>query len=274
MHTNARLIDELNDVTLWQSPPTLLLAQQEPTLLRSLADAQSAAALTQTDKAVGHRYGTDLSALPALGSDLQVFGQWPSVASTIYNKLIRMTGFDPSNVDFNSAAFSAFRTKFSTSPFWNGLEFNILYRDAALRIRDYRQAVDAIIDLLSVGISTNIVRSIISNIRQIAQLASRNVRTQQKQTIFQNGSLCVTNGKLYVFFLYTNVEMTARQGKYTVIDQTSRIVRGYGVLDFDFCIRHANSILRYDKKAVDDWEGDAEANDQPPNESEGWPPGP
>lgn len=182
-----------------------------------------------------------------------------------------MTNFDPSNVDFNSAVFSAYKTKFSTCPYWNGLEFNILYRDATLRIRDYREAVNAVIDLLTVGISANIVQSIVDNIKQIAQLASRNVRQQQKQTIFQNGSLCITNGKLYVFFLYNAVEMTASQGKYTVIDQSCRIVRGYGVLDFDFCKRHASSILTYDGQSVDAWEGQAAANGQPPNSSDGWP---
>jgi hypothetical protein len=269
MPNAARLLDEHNDVNLWQAPP--MIVAPEAGALRSFADAQAQAELAYTDKAVGHRYGTDQSALPSLGNDLQSFGQWPSVASTIYNKLIRMTNFDPSNVDFNSAVFSAYKTKFSTCPYWNGLEFNILYRDATLRIRDYREAVNAVIDLLTVGISANIVQSIVDNIKQIAQLASRNVRQQQKQTIFQNGSLCITNGKLYVFFLYNAVEMTASQGKYTVIDQSCRIVRGYGVLDFDFCKRHASSILTYDGQSVDAWEGQAAANGQPPNSSDGWP---
>ena len=267
-----RPVDEFYDVNLWQSPPVIQVP--EPRALSSFANAIAADSIALTDKSVGHRYGTDSSALPSLGSDLQTFGQWPSVASTIYNQLIRMTNFDPSNVDFSSTAFSAFKTKFATCPFWNGLEFNILYRDVTARITDYSQAVDAVIDLLAVGISPNIVSSIIGNIKQIAQLASRNVRTQQKQTIFQNGSLCITNGRLYVFFLYNAVQMTARQGKYTIIDQNCRIVRAYGVLDFDFCIRHADSILRYDGQSVDAWEGGAAANSQPENQSPGWPPGP
>jgi len=264
------MLDEFNDVILWNSPPVIQVPQAAA--LQGLVAAQAAQVLTPTDKAVGHRYGTDQSQLPSLGSDLQVFEDWPSVASTIYNKLIRMTNFDPSNVDFDSAAFAAFKTKFATSPFWNGLEFNILYRDATLRLTDYRQAVDAVIDLLTVGIRGDIVSGILHNIRQIAQLASRNVRQQQKQTIFQNGSLCITNGRLYVFFLYTSVQMTARGGKYTVIDQSTRIVRGYGVLDFGFCHRHASSILSYDKQSVSAWEGGAAANDQPENTSPGWPP--
>jgi hypothetical protein len=266
MQANIRLLDELNDVSLWQAPPVILAP--ETSALRSMAAAEAL-----TDKAVGHRYGTDRSALPPLGNDLQVFGQWPSVASTIYNKLIRMTGFDPSNVDFSSSAFSAFKTKFSSCPFWNGLEFNILYRDVTLRIRDYSQAVGAIIDLLNVGINPDIRSSIISNIKQIAQLASKNVKQEQKQTMFQNGSLCITHSKCYVFFLYNAVSMTAKQGKYTVIDQNCRIVRGYGVLDFDFCKRHASSILSYDNQSVDAWEGSASANHEPENTSDGWPPG-
>jgi len=268
--TDALVFGEHSDINLWNTPPTLTLPDAQS--LRLFANAQMRAALTTSDKSVGHRYGTDMSVLPALGNDLEVFGTWPSVAATIYNKLIRMTNFDPSNVDFDAASFTAFKTKFSTCPYWNGLEFNILYRDATLRIRDYRQAVDAVIDLLTVGINPNIVQSIINNIKQIAQLASRNVRQQQKQTMFQNGSLCITNGKLYVFFLYNAVQMTAQQGKYTVIDQNSRIVRGYGVLDFDFCKRHASSILGYDKQSVDAWEGGAAANSQPENTSGGWPP--
>jgi hypothetical protein len=182
-----------------------------------------------------------------------------------------MTGFDPSNVDYNSSVFAAFKTKFSTSPYWNGIEFNIQYRDATLRARSYREMVDAVFDLIRVGTSPDVRTGIIDSIKRIAELASRNVRTQVKDTLAQNTSLSINNGKLYVFFLYGTVEMTARQTKYTVLDQQMRVVRGYGVLDFDFCKRHAESLLRYDKKSLEDWENDGAAHNVPENTSEGWP---
>jgi hypothetical protein len=267
----ANQLDELNEVSAWQSANPIQIIPS-PQVLRDFVRAEADQALALRDKSVGHFYGTDQSSLPSLGPDLEVFGQWPSVAGTLWNKLLQMTGFDPSNVDYNSSVFAGFKTKFSTSPFWNGLEFNIAYRDATLRVTDYRQLVDAIIDLVEVGISGVVRAGIISNIRKIAQLASLNVRTQRKDTLAQNSTFGITNGRLYVFFLYGTVEMTARQGKYTVIDQAMRIVRGYGVLDFDFCKRHADSILRYDSKSVEEWEGQAAANSQPENQSGGWPP--
>ncbi|MFJ7334423.1 hypothetical protein ACIQUU_14380 [Streptomyces sp. NPDC101116] len=43
-----------------------------------------------------------------------------------------MTSYDPSNVDYNGSVFAAFKTKFSTAPYWNGLEFNIQHDGSSL----------------------------------------------------------------------------------------------------------------------------------------------
>lgn len=266
----ANRLDELNELSVWNSP--LVMQHADPRMLGDIASAATARDVRFKDKSVDHTYGTDQSSLPPLGDHLQTFGQWPSVAGTIWNKLLQMTGFDPSNVDYNSSVFAAFKTKFSTAPYWNGIEFNIQYRDATLHAHDYRAMVNAVIDLISVGATANVITGVISSIRKIAQLASQQVRTDVKDTLAQNTTLCIHNGKLYVFFLYGTITMNARQGKYTVLDQAMRVVRGYGVLDFDFCKRHAENILRYDKKSLEEWEGMAAAHDQPENTSDGWPP--
>ncbi|MFJ7345796.1 hypothetical protein ACIQU3_36635 [Streptomyces sp. NPDC101110] len=182
-----------------------------------------------------------------------------------------MTSYDPSNVDYNGSVFAAFKTKFSTAPYWNGLEFNIQYRDATLRSTDYREMVGAVIDLVGAAVAGDVRVQLIDSIKKIAQLASQDVRSQVKDTLAQNTTLSIHNGRLYVFFLYGTVEMTARRSKYTVLDQAMRVVRGYGVLDFDFCRRHAESILRYDRKSVEDWENDGAAHKEPENTSPGWP---
>src|SRR5690242_15752369 len=113
----ASRLDELNELTVWNSPPVIQLPDQR--LLRDIASAATARELTFKDKSVDHTYGTDQSSLPPLGADLQVFGQWPSVTSTIWNKLLQMTGFDPSNVDYDSSVFATFKTKFAAAPYWN-----------------------------------------------------------------------------------------------------------------------------------------------------------
>jgi hypothetical protein len=268
--SEASRLDELHDLISWNTLSAIQLPERG--LLREIARADAAQDLRLKDKSVDHYYGTDLSSLPSLGDDLSDFGQWPSVASTLWNKLINMTGFDPSNVDYDGSVFSAFKTKFSTSPYWNGLEFNIQYRDATLRVRDYSEMVGAVIDLVRVGVSGDIRAGLIESIKKIAELASRNVRTQVKDTLAQNSTLTVYQGKLYVFFLYGTVSMTARQGKYTVIDQAMRVVRGYGVLDFDFCKRHADRIHAYEFKNLDDWDHMGAADPVPPNDNDSWPP--
>lgn len=262
MSFDTRSVDELHAISLWESP-------LHPEAFRAV----EAVAEDTEDKAVGHKYGTDGSGLAIpLGDKLKDFGKWESVTSTIYNKLIRMAKFDPSNTEYSSAQFATFRTKFSECPYWNGIEFNILTREAKLKIKSYKAAVDAIFDLLDVGITVKVKNSILGNIKQIAQLASENVEKEQKQSLFQNGSLCVADGRLYIFFLYNFVKMKASKGKYSVIDQDCLIVRGYGVLDFDFCKRHADSILKYDVQNLADWENEPAGNHEKENESEGWPP--
>jgi hypothetical protein len=265
MDVGLSQLNEMNDVALWQTPPVITIPDA--------IDASAMAAALPADKAVGHTYSTDQSGLPALGSDLQEFGQWPSVASSIWNKLIKMTGFNPGDEIFNQSAFSAFRSKFASCPFWNGLDFNITTREGRLRVRDYRAIVNAIIDLVAVAVSPDKRAEIISGVKKVAELAAQKGSQAQKQTSCQNGVLHISGGKLYVFFLYNNLSMERRQGKFHVsIDQDFKVVRAYGVLDFDFCKRHASSIKAWDRRAVDDWVGDAGASDVPENTSEGWPP--
>jgi hypothetical protein len=266
MEVNVQQLEEMHDVALWQAPPVIAVPD-------GLHASLMAAAASTTDKAVGHTYSTDQSGLPPLGNELQEFGQWPSVASSIWNKLIKMTGFNPGDEVFNQDRFSAFRSKFASCPFWNGLDFNITTREGKLRIRDYRAAVNAIIDLVSVAVDASKRDEILSGIKKVAELASQKGSQAQKQTSFQNGLLHISRGRLYVFFLYNNVRMERRQGKFHVaIEQDFKVVRAYGVLDFDFCKRHASDIKAWDKRAVDDWVGDSAASHVPENTSEGWPP--
>lgn len=261
----VRLLNEINEINLWQAPPVMHVSGLSST-------EQSIQDELFIDKAVGHRWGTDRSQLIPLGSDLKVFETWPSVASTIYNKLLQMTGFDPSNVAYDSAVYAAFRNKFSTCPFWNGLEFNITYRDVKLYETNYRMAVQAVDDLINAGTTPEVRTRILASLKQCATLADSGSSSQVKQTLFENSTICITAGRLYVFVLYGYVQLSKRTArKYVVLDEDLRVVRGYGVLDLDFCKRHASSILAYDGKSVDDWEHGTASDPLPENPSPGWP---
>lgn len=262
-----RLVDESNDISMWNAAPAIHFAD-----LRSLTGlAEAAATSATTEKAPAHLYGTDSSALPPLGDTFEKAGfqQWPDVVSTLYNKMYTLVGFDPSNTDFSSPVYTALKTKFSTAPFWNGLVFDIDHREATLRIRDFRQAVNAVIDLLAV-LPRGSVDEIIGRIRQAATLAARATRESVNDKIFHLNNVNVVNGKLYCSFLYGDVTMKRTTGKYEAVDQTIKVVRAYGVLNFDFCKRHADRIVEYDLELVDSWEGKAAGNQEQENDSSGW----
>ena len=259
------MVEEKHGLALWDSPPR---TQVDP---RTQVEVAVSAPSAIHDKAVGHVYGSDTSALRTLGSDLESYGHWSSVASTLYNKLYQISNFDPSVVEYSATSFANLRYSFSTSPFWNS-QFGVVSRDVAILHQNYRPAVQAINDFCQrIEVASDIGQLIVANVKQIAQLASKPTELSQKQSMFQNATIAITAGILHVIFSYAVVpmEMDQQKGRYWVNDQNIQMVFGHGILDFDFCERHASSILSYDTQSVEAWEGMAAANNEPP--CEGWP---
>jgi hypothetical protein len=264
MMASDKILEEVYGLILWDSPP------------RTQIEVGPSIASAIHDKAVGHVYGSDTSELPSLGSDLENYGHWSSVASTLYNKLYQISQFDPSVVGYSATSFANLRRSFSTSPFWNS-QFSVTSRDVAISRRNYQPVVEAIDDFSHrIEIAPDIEHLIVKNVKKIAQLASKPSEPNglsQKQSMFHNATIAITTGNLHIMLLYTAVsmEMDQQKGRYRVITQNIKIVLGHGVLDFDFCKRHASSILGYDKQSVEAWEDTAAANHESENTSEGWP---
>jgi len=261
-YTN-KIPEEIHDLASWDSPPGPQAIQSS---LRSAVH----------DKAVGHVFGNDNSELPSLESDLGSYGHWSSVVSTIYHKLYQISQFDPSTVEYSVASFSDLRRSFSTAPFWNG-HFSISSTDVAINPQDYLPAVNTITaSVRGIGIAQDIERLMIKNVKKIAELASKPSEPNgllQKQSMLHNATIAITSQNLHVMFSYAlvSMEMDQPKGRYRAIPQDIKIVLGHGVLDFDFCKRHASRILQWERRSVDEWEDEAAANHQPENTSEGWP---
>jgi len=108
----------------------------------------------------------------------------------------------------------------------------------------------------------------------VAQLASKpTTRMPQKHSMFQNATLAIAGGVLHVAMMYAVVAMAMddEKGRYVANDQSIKILAYHGVLNFDFCKRHASNILSYTRKSVDAWKDMAAANHEPENKGDGWP---
>jgi len=227
-----------------------------------------------SDKAVGHVYRDDGAALPALGSNLARYGNWASVASTIYNKMYRIAGFDPSIRDYDASSYAKLQYLFSSSPFWN-VQFSSLSGEAAIQPNNFKPALNMIGGFAStVDIDLETEKLIVQNIKRIVQLASQSDDAARKQSIFYNGTIAVTMGNVHILAIHAAVttELDRLRGKYRAVTQSLNIVLAHGVLDIDFCKRHWNNIIGYGQYSIEEWQAQAVANDQPENRSEGWPP--
>lgn len=256
-HNPARFIQMLEEVyslELWDSQARIQVER-----------AAGTPRIDIHDKAVGHAHGDDGSSLPPLGPELQTFERWSSVASTLYNKLYQLSGYNPSSTEYSGGLFARLRNSFSTSPFWN-IQFSIVAHEVAVSHSSYRPVVEAIQNFCQrVEIAPKIGEQITGNFGQILSLALKQNEMLQKQTLLQNATIAITKGVLHVAFIYTIVamEMLPEAREYRVSDQSTQLVLGHGVLDYDFCRRHANSILAFDRVSINDWKDMAAANREP-----------
>ncbi|WHT22972.1 hypothetical protein N8J89_18445 [Crossiella sp. CA-258035] len=248
-------------IALWQTP------FPEP-------DTGTISELSQSDapsqeQVVGNIAVGDGSVLPDLGADLSKFGSWESVGSTIVHRAETLSGFNPKGGKFDPVAWEKFLNKFTTIPFF--LAYTLDYRDAAISKTSLKKAVDAVADLLENITTKENFEDILKTIKKVVAVAVKNNGQKEKNANLQVGILSRNKGKLYLGAARTTVQMVYKKGKgCEQLQQTLKIYRGYGVLDFDMCKRNADTLKKWDFKNVDDWVRDTNSYGVPPNDSPAW----
>lgn len=256
----AQLNREAREVALWQTP------YPKP-------DAATLASLTQLtgesdDQGAGNKAGGDQSILPGLGP-LASFGTWESVGSTIVHQAELLSDFNPGSVKFDPVAWENFLKKFSTIPFF--LTYVYDYRTASISKVSLEKAVDAVSDLIQSFMTPENFAGVVTSIQKIGQLAMESEGKKEKNSNQQVGVLSRHESKLYLGAVRTSVEMEYKTGKgFEQLHQDISVYRGYGVLDFDKCIRHAETLLRWDRQDVGEWEAQTASEPYKPNDSPAW----
>ncbi|WHT22968.1 hypothetical protein N8J89_18425 [Crossiella sp. CA-258035] len=258
---------EALEITMWaqgrQAPPRELLAALKLLGLdgRVLADGSQEAG-------VGNAYGGDDSGLPVLGP-LEPFGSWQSVAATILRKTADSASFNQSLTIFELIRWINFEFQFKTIPFLKGVTSDS--RSASISSLSLRLAISVVTELVGGLVTSDTLTGIINSIKKIGQLAVENEGLQEKNTNVHQGVLTVVNGDLRLGRLRTTVQMKYETGKgYQQLNQQITVSRLFGSLDYDMCIRNAETLLKWERQNVDDWANDTSSSPYRPNESPAW----
>ncbi|MFC9251176.1 hypothetical protein [Amycolatopsis thailandensis] len=217
---------------------------------------------------VGNAYEGDGSGLPALGP-LASFGSWQSVAATILRKTGDSAGFDQSSTLFGILRWIIFELQFKTMPFLANIVSDS--RSVSISSLSLSPAISAVTNLLGGLVTPVALKGIIDSLKKIGQLAVENRGHEEKNSNVQQGVLTVVNGEVRLGLLRTTVWMKYRTGKgYQQLNQQITVSRLFGSLDYDKCIRNADTLLAWDGQDVDGWVRGASSNPYPPNTSPAW----
>lgn len=264
---HVRAQREALEIAMWaagrQAPPQEVLAALE---LRGL-DGQVLADSDQ-ETGVGNVYHGDDSGLPDLGP-LSAFGSWQSVAATILRKNADSAGFDQSSTIFDIFRWIIFELQFRTMPFLTNVTGDS--RSASISSLSLSQSISAVTQLVEGLVTSDTLAGIINSIKKIGQLAVENEGREQKNSNVHQGVLTVLNGNLRLGRLRTTVQMEYETGKgYRQLNQQITVSRLFGNLDFDMCIRNAETLLEWDGQDVDGWVKGASSSPYPANNSPAW----
>ncbi|MFX0577011.1 hypothetical protein [Nocardia nepalensis] len=217
---------------------------------------------------VGNAYGWDNSGLPSLGP-LASFGSWQSVAATILRKTEDSAGFDQSSTTFDVFQWIIFALQFETMPFLVNITGDS--RSVSISSLSLSPAISAVTELVGGLVTADTLTGIINSLKKIGQLAVQNKGLQEKDSNVQQGVLTVVNGDLRLGLLRTTVQMEYKTGKgYQQLNQQITVSRLFGSLDYDMCIRNAETLLEWDGQDVNGWVNGASSFNYPPNTSPAW----
>jgi hypothetical protein len=258
---------EALEIAMWaevrQSPPREVLAQ-----LGLLGPDGRVLADSNQETGVGNAYGGDNSGLPGLGP-LESFGSWQSVAATILRKTQDSAGFDQSSTLFDLIRWIIFELQFRTMPFLTNITGDS--RSVSISSLSLSPAISAVTDLVGGLVTSDALTGVINSLKKIGQLAVENKGQQEKNSNVQQGVLTVVNGDLRLGRLRTTVQMEYKTGKgYQQLNQQITVSRLFGSLDYDMCIRNAETLLKWDGQDVDGWVNGASSSPYPPNTSPAW----
>ncbi|MFB2976445.1 hypothetical protein [Microseira sp. BLCC-F43] len=273
MSDDLELILEKKQLELWESNDYPLFPPKLSSYEKELAYYQQKIASHGDQQSVAHVGDLSEVVVPPVGSRLleAEFCNWGDVASTIYNFILRTTGFDPSSVDAQTNEFRDFLNMFATAPHWNGLDFGIQHRDVNIYCQNYTEAVNAVSDMLGDFMGETARKRVIESIKKAAELAAKSGGPENKNVLFKNGVISGNQNGLYVFIMYSFVTMIQVQpGKHNVLPQELRVVAAHGLLNTDFCNRNAEAIIKFGKMTLDEWENLTAAANKQPNTSPGW----
>jgi hypothetical protein len=256
----SHLRGEAVEIALWEMPSPGL-------------DAAMTSALAQFDsknqeQVVGNVDVGDGSGLPDLGP-LSSFGSWENVASTVLFKTAALSGFNPGSLDFDPVAWRKFLQKFAMIPFF--LTYTFDNRNVSISPLSLGKVIDAVSDLVQNFMTPQNFEDVKTAIKKMAALAVRNEGQPEKDSNQQLGLLSRHAGELYIGAVRTALAMQYKESKggYEPLQQTLAIYRGYGVLDFDKCIRNASTLLTWGTQ-VNAWVRNTNSYAVSPNDSPAW----
>lgn len=250
---------ETLEIAMWAqgrpAPPREVLAKLE------LDDSNQ-------ETGVGNVYGGDNSGLPSLGP-LASFGSWQSVAATILRKTEDSAGFDQSSTVFDPIRWIFFELQFETMPFLANITDDS--RSVSISALSLWPAISAVTELVGGLVTSDTLTGIINSLKKIGQLAVQNEGQQEKDSNMQLGVLTVVNGDLRLGLLRTTVQMEYETGKgYQQLNQQITVSRLFGSLDYDMCIRNAETLLEWDGQDWNGWVYGASSFPYPLNTSPAW----
>ncbi|MEV5887328.1 hypothetical protein AB0L74_32560 [Streptomyces sp. NPDC052020] len=257
--SQSQLQREAMELELWKMPPP----QPDAATMSKLSQLAS-----KSEQVTGNQPAGDDDPVPDLGP-LQAFKTWDSVASTIWHKAATSTNFQPASTTFDPVAWTAFINKLGTFPMF--LRWVTDNRQVVISSTSVSQAVSAVDDLVKNFVTETDYKGILTSLQKMATLAMNNEGQDEKDSQQQAGVISHYQGKLYVGAVRTAVEMRYKKGKgYEQLTQNLSIFRGYGVLDFDGCKRHADELFKWDGQSLSEWAGDSNSANEQPNQSPAW----
>ncbi|WP_306318671.1 MULTISPECIES: hypothetical protein [unclassified Streptomyces] len=184
------------------------------------------------------------------------------MAATLHRRLYLTAAVDPSSAEYAGTAFARFRYLFSTSPFWD-IQFKVVTHEVKVgdaKYRPFSRALHAFCE--SSRISPEISGAMLDRFGAMLHLALRQDGPSEKRSLLLNSTIAATEGEVHVVLAYALAELSMPRLRdvYRIPDQGIQVVFGDGVLDYEFCQRHANSIRTYEATPINDWENLASAN--------------
>lgn len=167
------------------------------------------------------------------------------MASTLLFKTAVMSGFDPGSLTFDPVAWDNFLKKAATIPFF--LSYTYDNRNVSLSAPSLDSIIDAVSDLVRNFMNPQNFEDVKTTIQKMAATAVRNKAQPEKVSNQQLGILSRHDGGLYLGFVRTALVMQYNQDKggYDPPPQPLTIYRGYGALDFEKCLRNADTLLTW-----------------------------